>query len=135
MISEQQFTESLDPQLSPTEKAQLYEMVRPFYDFNEYICLKLGQTEAEVEALSSAYSKQRMAEYQPYFEELLQNPNPDRSPIEETILVTAKIYGEFAREHGYEAYEALETSMATYLQMMMLQNFHQGLEEQPEPEA
>lgn len=122
MITLEQFTEILDKQeLTDEQRQQMIDLISPFFDFNSYMREKLNKTEKEVEQLAKEYSEKRMSEFTEHLNEVMKDK--EKSVIHESILLTAKVYGDFAREHGYDKCEALEVSLATYLEMTMIETF------------
>ena len=120
MIPLEKLKEILDEKQLPEEqKKQMIEFVQPFYEFNAYIRNKLNITEEEVEKLTREYSAKHMKQYEEHLNEV--KKDPEKSVIQESILLTAKVFGDFAREHDYDKSKELETSFAAYLEIMMLE--------------
>lgn len=132
MINLDQFKATLEKKnLTPEQKEQLTDLITPFFDFKEYMISKLSITEEQLEEMSKEYSERRFLEFNDHFAKIMSDPDSKVSPIQESVIITAKIYGDFGREHGYEKYEDLETSLGVYLELMLMEEF-QGMYDKPQ---
>lgn len=132
MINLDQFKTALDKKdLTTEQKKQLTDLITPFFDFKEFMMNKLSITEEQLEEMSKVYSEKRFLEFTDHFSKIMSDPDSKISPIQESIVITAKIYGDFGKEHGYEKHKDLETSLGVYLELMLMEEF-QGMYNTPQ---
>ena len=110
--------------LTSDEREKLVLLYKPFYEFNDYMREKFQLTNDEIEKMSEKYSQDKMSDYKDYLMEIMTNKDDLVSPIQQTLLLTAKIYGNFAKENGYDKYEELQNSLAVYLEIMLFEQMN-----------
>jgi len=122
MIEYSKFLETLESQdITSEQKEEMLKLVKPLYDFDDYMKKKLNISSEEIDKLSEAYSKERMLECQDKILEMKVSEDSETSPIQETIKLTAKIFGDFAKLHEYDKCEELEKSLYTYLEIILIE--------------
>jgi len=108
--------------LSEDEKKDFILFMKPLQDFKEFLMNKLNITEKEFENLSNKYQESKSKDVLDKFDSLMQDEN--NSMIQESLKLTASIYGDFARYYEYENADDVEKSLLTYLELMITNTFN-----------
>ena len=98
------------------DKKEVTQLIKPFFDFSDFMLKKHGKLMEEVENESAKFSEEVLPEYL----ELMANKEVTKnSSLEFIIGLSGKIYRRYAEKYDYDNAEEVESSLTKYMEIIM----------------
>ena len=108
---------------SDEEKKEITNIIKPFFDFSNFMLKEHDKDMDLVENESAKYSEEVLPEY---MEELTSLETTQESSLDFIVGLSGKIYRRYAENHGYEKAEDVEKSLTKYMEFVMKKALEQN---------
>ena len=108
---------------SDEEKEIVTEIIKPFFEFSDFMLEEHGKSMDVVEDESAKYSEEVLPEY---LEEMSSMSANKVSSLKFIVGLSGKIYKRYAENHGYTKSDNVETSLTKYMEFVMKKTLEQN---------
>lgn len=108
---------------SDEEKEIVTEIIKPFFEFSDFMLEEHGKSMDVVEDESAKYSEEVLPEY---LEEMSSMSANKDSSLKFIVGLSGKIYKRYAENHGYTKSDNVETSLTKYMEFVMKKTLEQN---------
>ena len=101
---------------SEEDKKIAIDLIKPFFDFTDFMLKEYGKTVDDVENESAKYSEEVLPEYLAEMKTIETN---NESSLDFIVGLSGKIYKRYAKNHDYTKSDELEKSLTKYMKFIM----------------
>jgi len=106
--------------LKEDEQEEFIKIVKPFYDFYDYMKLNFNKTYDDIEKESAALSKEVLPEYLSKLKDL--STVTESSSLEFIVSISGSIYKKYAESYNYPNADDVEKALTRYIELTLKYN-------------